>query len=647
MDFINALELIELDKQELSSIDSSIIKKQKKKIYAEIELSDNNSIGYKGKKLTKSDCEKIISDLEDENKIKFYYELLQFKELNNFLISGDTNFFYNYQEKAILKNVLFLEFISPYFANQYDGIILKIYVSSDENLLKRILSLKPLVISNYIDSCYKSLYNYFKQQVQELELLHRQIRNEEIDEDELNDNDIIKKIIQKIKIKQINYLPEYFSSIKNQIAKSIRDLSVAIFNTFDNSKLSFNLIEEALKIKIDDLNRRKFTEDYKKIKEINDDRINNEQYSNDIEKCVKMLMYLKNAHEIIERKNDDYKTSFTNLSQVIDINYLNKLPDFLKDFQNQIASVLRNLSVEIFNSKNNIAIAINIISLAKLMNIPDIEIKNRVNNDYNTLKDIEKKYKEQIQRLINNASKTSTGTPSTTPNNKSSNWGCFVIIIIIALIAIINNNDKKSDDNSSKYNEQNHSQNMSPAEPESSESSNNSQDENLKKYKRKEKIESIYKGNSLSNGDSPYDHFFGKGIYDYGCKSQITFYNSHSSDVIVCLENTSSGRTIRNEYICAGSNFTMTNLPNGIYKLKAFYGNDWNPEKTLKNGNIIGAFDTNLSFSESDDLITVEQVTEETYNGYSTRYTQGSITLYAVTNGNMDTKKIDEDDFFK
>jgi|GEM_PF-1635263 hypothetical protein len=153
-------------------------------------------------------------------------------------------------------------------------------------------------------------------------------------------------------------------------------------------------------------------------------------------------------------------------------------------------------------------------------------------------------------------------------------------------------------------------------------------------------------GNKLRNGDSPYDGYFGKGVYDLNSQCYLTFKNGNSTDAIVCLENATTGRTIRNEYIQAGTDFQMTNIPEGVYKVKSFYGNDWNPEKALNQGTIKGAFDTDLGFSVSDnsgDLIHLNIT--ETNEGI--RYSTGEITLYTVSNGNMDQRNINSDEFFK
>jgi hypothetical protein len=153
---------------------------------------------------------------------------------------------------------------------------------------------------------------------------------------------------------------------------------------------------------------------------------------------------------------------------------------------------------------------------------------------------------------------------------------------------------------------------------------------------------SQWDGNQLNNGASPYSDYFGKQIYDYNSNCWLLFRNGNKTDAIVCLVDAYKNVTIRNVYIRAGTSFKTENIPVGTYIVKSFYGNDWNPTKTFNNGQIVGAFDTDMHFSVSDkrdDWIMVED------DGYS--YTTGEITLYTVSHGNMQQRNINSNEFFK
>jgi len=55
MVYINPIEILELSDTEVQDIDSSLVKKAKRRLFADIDLSDNGHYEYHGQNLTKSD----------------------------------------------------------------------------------------------------------------------------------------------------------------------------------------------------------------------------------------------------------------------------------------------------------------------------------------------------------------------------------------------------------------------------------------------------------------------------------------------------------------------------------------------------------------------------------------------------------------
>ena len=76
MSFINPIEILNLKSTDVDSIDNNLIKKAKRVLFADIDLSDNLHIEYKGLSLSKSDCETAINELESKDKIEFIISLL-------------------------------------------------------------------------------------------------------------------------------------------------------------------------------------------------------------------------------------------------------------------------------------------------------------------------------------------------------------------------------------------------------------------------------------------------------------------------------------------------------------------------------------------------------------------------------------------
>jgi len=141
----------------------------------------------------------------------------------------------------------------------------------------------------------------------------------------------------------------------------------------------------------------------------------------------------------------------------------------------------------------------------------------------------------------------------------------------------------------------------------------------------------------LSNGDSPYDKYFGSGRYAE-TQNSVLVKASSSSDVVFILIDVSSGRKIRNEYIKRGTTFNLTKIPYGTYDYMYYSGLNWSDDYSISNS-IQGGFTKNSSFTKnsySSDRI-------EFKRGYYGSY---EITLYEVSNGNLETKSASANEFF-
>lgn len=136
------------------------------------------------------------------------------------------------------------------------------------------------------------------------------------------------------------------------------------------------------------------------------------------------------------------------------------------------------------------------------------------------------------------------------------------------------------------------------------------------------------------NGFSPYNSFFGKGIYNNSSGNEFVIKNSNSTDAVVLLVNAYSGKKVRNEYIRKGNTFSMTGVPNGTYYLEWASGNDWSPY--LMVGKLKGGFQTSNSFTKTKDRNDWMKV-----SGYQ----QWTVTLYSVTGGDVESESLTANEF--
>jgi hypothetical protein len=136
------------------------------------------------------------------------------------------------------------------------------------------------------------------------------------------------------------------------------------------------------------------------------------------------------------------------------------------------------------------------------------------------------------------------------------------------------------------------------------------------------------------NGFSPYNDYFGRGVYNNDTGNEFIIKNSNSTDAVVLLVNAYSDKKVRNEYIRKGSTFSMSGVPNGTYYLQWSSGNNWSPNKTV--GNLTGGFQEDISFAKTEnrnDWMAVEG------------YQQWTVTLYSVTDGDVETDNISASEF--
>jgi len=138
------------------------------------------------------------------------------------------------------------------------------------------------------------------------------------------------------------------------------------------------------------------------------------------------------------------------------------------------------------------------------------------------------------------------------------------------------------------------------------------------------------------NGFSPYNNYYGSGIYHNSTDNTIKVTAPLSKDIVIMFKDIYSNRMIRNEYIRAGNIFSLTGIPFGTYKFFYIYGDDWSAEADFKGGLAKGNFLKDKGVSKSDKFFDVEFE-----DGYYGTY---SLTLQLLSNGNLKTVEGSESD---
>lgn len=140
------------------------------------------------------------------------------------------------------------------------------------------------------------------------------------------------------------------------------------------------------------------------------------------------------------------------------------------------------------------------------------------------------------------------------------------------------------------------------------------------------------------SGHSPYDAYFGKGIYNETDNSIVVTAPAKTHVVFVVID-TYTKRRIRNEFIRKGETFTMTKIPYGTYDYMYFTGRNWSNSVLINNGSIRGGFKDYPSFNKNNYNEDQMEFKRGYYGSYTIRLTQ-------TIGGNLETKPTSEADFF-
>lgn len=638
MQYINPIEILQLSNMaDSSQIDSDTIKKAKRRLFADIDLSDNGHLDYYGLQLSKGDCEKAVDELSNNDLKEFYLYLTSNKKLNEFLVNGNENVFNSFKQDSIFKLTDFVNFISPYYAPKFDKALSNAFENEDVELLKSILKTSFLVSQSNVNTAYKTVSNILQNRLAELSEIRNDIKNEESIYDDDDIHEVVDLVTEYFPTEPLNCLPNYFQSQILKIANEINYLNVAIWDNFDNTQVSQDLLEHILTLNIDGLNKPTFQKNYEIVKRKNQERIEEERNAPILRRYAGYLIQSKSKLEEIENKTLTPSSLLSWVNSSISIPDVNRLPRTFDEIKNQVALSLRAMSVEVWNSYSNIDVSIDLINKANSITGLKSETQENLLDAKKQLTELKTKIDIANlvrQRTASTPTRTTTTARTTSSSSSDNNSGCLWLIgiaVVIGIIVAISN----SNESSSSYND--NSTNNSYTNPSTNNSSDNSYNSPtttpVEEYIPP--VESEYKGNQLKDGASPLDGCFGKGVYSGN--ATLTIDNGGSSDAIVCLYSIENGRTIRNEYVRKNSSFTMSNIAQGTYKIRVFYGNDWNPTLTNSCGTK-GNFESDVHFSEFDGT----EYFEDSDRGYTT----ATITLYTVAGGNASSSSIDQSTFF-
>ena len=447
MHYINPYELLEITPENLSDVNSTTIKRAKKKLLAEIELGDTDTIIHQDIELNKSDCIRAIDDLDNKDKSEFHFFIYQHKHLKRFLTSGKISFFDNYQAESIYKLPEFLDFISQFFSEQYDKVLLDNFKKWNQQAVSKILSVKPITNEAYFEKCFKSTHSFIKELEEEIRKFTKDI--------ESNKSQFISKkfvgldnaILEKVNVPLLNLLPSYFSNVRNQLAKSICDLAIEINNEHKVYEYSYKIIDIANNIETDGLCKQRIIKNYYTLKSNYTSGLpKTETPKKETAENQLLNWWRKKATQIetITKEIEDGESNYISsdfyaldkeIYEIADPAKLNSLSDNFQSVRNQVATKVRSLAITVNNEPHHKhKVAYDLISIAYSINA-DGDVAENVSSAYTTIKrNFDKQVAQQITSKPEHGNKSQQETTEEVNTSKSkSNLFALGLILCLAV----------------------------------------------------------------------------------------------------------------------------------------------------------------------------------------------------------------------
>lgn len=300
MQYINPYILLEFNSENVSDANAHTIKVAKRKLLLEIELNDNETIECCGFSLTKSTCLTIINELDNYDKNYFHLVIAQDLLLNDFLTTGNIKYFQQYKRNPIYNQKEFVDFISPYFAFQYDKLLVGYFKTNNTKIVKIILSIDPISNDGYSEKCFKSTYAFLIKANTEIEKIITDIEANISSFIVQDFRGLSQTITENVNIQLLNILPAYFQGIRNKIGKTINRLSTTINNKpYHSYQAAFQIIEVARNILTNGLIFEKITKSYNIIKS------NSESIKLKQEEKANNKQTVKGTPKKVKPKNDE------------------------------------------------------------------------------------------------------------------------------------------------------------------------------------------------------------------------------------------------------------------------------------------------------------------------------------------------------
>jgi hypothetical protein len=389
--FINPIEILKLDSLDISAIDGTAVKKAKRQLFADIDLSDTGHLEYKGNTLSKNDCEAAINQLDNPVYIDYYHYLAHAPLLSDFLASGKEDWFSQYKQDDIYGDLGFRMFIGTYLAPRLDRSLVRAFLDKDGAQLKSMLKGLVLLQPAEVDVAFRGLSREIQTRIDDTEKLRDRVKDENNGMSASELPGMAASIQNWFPIAVLNPLPSYFQSQINKIANTINFLQLAIWDRFEEPDVPTAMLEHLLQLNIESADKPTFEKNYEIIHKRHTQKKVEKEHAEQLGRWIEALATIKKKAKMVESKIEKPTEVAAEIRNIAPIKELNELPAYGDGIRTDIATAIRTVAIASWNHNDDIRSSLILIRHAIQLIVPK-EVKDGFNKDLTDLQDMEKKY---------------------------------------------------------------------------------------------------------------------------------------------------------------------------------------------------------------------------------------------------------------
>jgi tetratricopeptide (TPR) repeat protein len=272
--YINPFELLVGTNKDyqLEAFDTKTIQRLKNQLLQEIELEDGFVHYLDGLRLDKSKAIGVFEELNNETIKRYHWMVFREPHLLSFLSRGDIRHFLctqDYKPLDLLDEIDsewsgFKEWLSPFFAKQYDLVLTRAIKHRRSNLIESLFDGRRWVLKDHDELCFEGARR-------QIDALLEPLRRAE---------DGAKKVAPTMAnleailagdriVTIVNLLPEPFREQQNEAVSFLRGMSIKAFNEHEDTELARSILALSRKFNFKSTTlKQRLEEDFKQIEKL-------------------------------------------------------------------------------------------------------------------------------------------------------------------------------------------------------------------------------------------------------------------------------------------------------------------------------------------------------------------------------------------